>query len=426
MRKKRSKTDSASSSKGFEHLSPSSTEFYAASPSEKPLFDKSGVSDSKQVRKTGRHQAVVGRKQDKMDPREKMALMAILKSVIMILLLVIAFFMLRKGIGLYEESIWLDHAMNGEKSPVLQEVVLIEEFNIQEPDSREKFAERIEIWQEADRLVRSADALMQRNIYDQAIERCQDALRLDPAHTGALERLGELYYSKENFVEAVNAYIRLLSVDPSKADVQKQLIQSLDAFGDPEAVMYMAEWYLEQNTYDSDVQRYLANARYTNEEFTEAAEAYSRVLRESPKDIQALERQTSAYMLLGQYDKALIPLAKLRETNYRKQEYYKQIAVCNAQLQKSQATVQTLGRAAQLFGEKLVIGWVRDPQLDPVREDRGFLAFTERIGNTEFRKWNEKMVKDLESDGKSAADSRLKLELPTSDAMEPELLKPRQ
>jgi tetratricopeptide (TPR) repeat protein len=426
MRKKRSKTNSAHTSDGFEHLSSSHNEFYATSPAEKPLFDDSGASDSKQVRKTGRHQAVGGRKKENIDPREKMALMAILKSVIMILLLIIAFFMLRKGISLYEESIWLNHAMAGETSPVLQEVVLIEDFDIQQQDSREKFAERINLWQEADRLVRSADALMHRSIYDQAIERCQDALRLDPAHTGALARLGELYYSKGNFVEAVNAYIRLLSVDPSKSEVQKQLIQSLNAFGDSEAVMYMAEWYQEQNTYDTEVQRYLANALYATEDYAKAAEAYQRVLRENSKDIQALQQQTSAYMLLEQYENALIPLAKLRETNYRKQEYYKQIAVCNAQLQRSKETVQTLGRAAQLFGEKLIIGWVRDPQLDPVREDRGFLAFTERIGNTEFRKWNEKMVKDIERDGEEPAESKLKLELPSSGSFDSELLKPKK
>ena len=40
-----------------------------------------------------------------------------------------------------------------------------------------------------------------------------------------------------------------------------------DSFGDHEAVMYMAEWYLEKNMYDGDVQRYLANAHYAQEEF---------------------------------------------------------------------------------------------------------------------------------------------------------------
>lgn len=411
MRKTHKKTGSARATGGFDPLA-SNTEFYSASPTEKPLFDDSRTSAAHGVRKTGRHKGVSGRGADKMDPREKMALMAILKSVIMILLLVIAFFMLRKGISLYEESIWLEHA-DTEKSPVLQEVVMVEDFDIQDRAAREQFAMRIQKWKDAERLVRSADALLQRNIYDQAIEQCQNALRQDPAHSGALERLGQLYYAKQDYVEAVNSYIRLLSVDPSRDDVQKRLIQALDAFGDHEAVRYMAEWYLDQNLYDVDIQRYLANALYAQEHYAEAAEAYGRVLRDAPKDIQALERQASTYMQIGQYAKALEPLNKLREDNYRNQAYYKQIAICNAQLQLSQETVQTLGRAAQLFGEKIVMGWMQDPLLDPVREDRNFQAFADRVGGEEFRQWLEKMAQNIDAAQSTKPDIGPQLEMPS-------------
>ncbi len=358
-----------------------------------------------------------------MDVREKRALMAILKSIIIIFLLGIAFFMLWKGISLYEESIWLDHAKEDEGSPVLQEVVLVEDFDIQNQDTREKFADRVELWREADRLVRSADALLLRSIYDQAIERCQDALRLDPAHMGALERLGRLYFEKENHVEAVNAYIRLLSVDPSRPDIQKKLIQSLDAFGDAEAVMYMAEWHLEQNMYDAEIQLYLANARYTREEFAEAAEAYGRVLRDTPRNVRALERQAASYMHLGQYDKALVPLGVLRGNNYRRQEYYKQIAICNAQLLQGKESLQALGRAAQLFEKQLIVGWLRDPKFDPIRTDRAFQAFIDRIAGEETRLWLEKVA----SDQAKKPDIAPELVIPTVDEkLDTELLKPRQ
>lgn len=423
MRKKRRNNSSARSSKEAAHHTPvSSAEFYTTSPTEKPLYDNSMGSDSKQVHKTSRHQASTGRREEKLDPREKMALMAILKLFVMILVLVIAFFMLWKGIGLYEESIWLDHAKEGEGSPVLEEVVLVEDFDIQNQTAREKFADRIELWREADRLVRSADALLQRSIYDQAIIRCQDALRLDPSHSGALERLGQLYFAKENYVEAVNTYIRLLSVDPSRAEIQKKLIQALDKFGDAEAVMYMAEWYLEQNMYDAEVQLYLANARFTREEFAEAAEAYGVVLRDTPRNVSALERQATSYMLLEQYEKALAPLEVLRTNNYRGQEYYKQIAICNAQLLQSKESVQTLGRAAQLFEKNLVVGWVRDPRFDPIRTDRAFQGFIDRVAGQETRLWLEKVA----SDQAKPKDEGPKLVIPTDERLDSDLLKPRQ
>jgi len=410
---------------GFDQIS-SSTEFYSSGPAEKPLSGDTRVSDSHRVRKTGRHQAVTGIRTDRMDPREKLALLAILKSVVMVLLLAIAFFMLWKGIGLYEESIWLEHADTPEKSPVLQEVALVEDFDIQSKGSRELFVERIELWQEADRLVRSADALLQRNNYGQAIEQCQEALRHDPAHRGALERLGRLYYANGDIVEAVNAYIRLLSVDPSDEEIQKRLMAALDAFGDHDAVQRMAEWYLKQNISDSDVQRYLANALYTLGDFEAAAAAYGRLLRESPKDILSMERQTVAYMQTQQYEKALVPLAKLRENDLRNPVYYKQIAVCNAQLRKSKETVQVLGRAAELFGQQMVGGLIQDPRLDPVREDRVFQAFTDRVAGEEFRRELEELARRAEISEKERADLDPLLEMPVSEFQNEELLKTKK
>ncbi|MEN7973405.1 MAG: hypothetical protein ABFR47_06185, partial [Verrucomicrobiota bacterium] len=157
---------------GFDHAS-SSADFYSASPSEKPLDADGRGSAANRVRRTARHQAVEGYKVQKIDPRERLALLAILKSAIILVLLSVAFFFLWKGIKLYEESIWLDHVEAPEKSPVLQEITLGEEFDIQDEKLREQFVTRIELWKEADRFVRSADALMQHNNYDQAIEKCQ-------------------------------------------------------------------------------------------------------------------------------------------------------------------------------------------------------------------------------------------------------------
>ena len=421
MKKKHKKQRTERSPGGFTHIS-SSSEFYSAGPSERPLSDHDAPSDSHSVGETGRHQAAL-RRPVKMDPREKLALMAILKSAVLILSLVIAFFLLRKGIGLYEESIWLEHADAPEKSPVLQEVEPIEAFDSQGQNSRGQFAERIKLWKEADRLVRSADALLKHNNQDQAIAQCQNALRLNPSHIGALERLARLYYAKGNHVEAINAYIRLLSADPSREKIQKRLIEALDAFGDHDAVKYMAEWYLEVNAYDVDVQRHLANALYAREDFAAAAEAFGKVLRELPRDTHCLEQQVGAYMQVRQYEKALVPLAALRGQNNRNPGYHKQIAVCQAQLQQGHETVQTLGRASQVFGVQTVLGFIQDPQFDPVREERAFQAFVDRVGGKEFRMGIEEMARRAQAGEEGRAGVDPQLEMPISDLQDEELLK---
>ena len=428
MRKKHKKRKSSQSKVDYGEFSTPS-ELYAGSPVEKPLYEDRQTTGVRIVRKTERHQKVMGRRKETVDPRERLALMAILKLVVMILLLLIAFVMLWKGIGLYEESRLLANTeMSPELSATMQAVELVESFDIENPDLRKKFAERIEHWKEADRLVRSAEALLQRNLYDQAIAQCKDALERDPSHLGALERLGQLHYAKEDYSAAVNVYIRLMSVDPSRKEIQKQLIEALNELGDYKAVVYMAEWYFDQNMYDADVQRCLANSLYAQEKFEEAAEAYSRILRNAPRDVPALERQSAALMQFGQYERALESLEILRRKNYRNPAYYKQIVICNAQMKKAFETVQALGRAAQIFGEQIVLGWIQDPQLDPVREERTFQAFTDRIGGEEFRMWLEKAAQNIQT-GKSdeSADEAYRLEIPDiKKPLDEELLKPKK
>lgn len=420
MKKKHKKRHSDRSvSAGYDQAAANS-DFYSPVPTEQPLYqDKKGY-ESRHVHKTGRHKAVAGRRKETADPREKMALLAVLRAVIVILLLIIALFMLWKGISLYEEKLLMDNQAAPVVSPVMSGEPAVEEFDIENNDARKLFVERIEVWKEAERLVRSADALLLRNNLDQAIERCQNALNKDPSHLGALERLGKLYFKKEMYAEAINAYVRLLGVDPSRADLQEQLIQALDAREDPDAVIYMARWYQEQNNYDEDVQRYLAHALYSQEDYAAAAEAYARVLKDDPRNASVLRQQINAYMMLKDYEKALAALERLREINYRDQKCYLQIAVCNAQLGKAQETVQTLGKGAHLFGQNVVVGWVQDHRLDPVREDRSFQAFVDRVGSEEFRKWLEQVARSME--GPSQEDVDPQLNIPDKPVVDEELL----
>ena len=424
MKRKKQTNNTSKPSESYEHLGAESDFYTGGTPSEQPLYQDRYHSSNSRVRKTDRHQSVAGKRKEVVDIREKMALLAILKTGVMIILLVIAFFLLKQGINIYEQSLFVKTQSEAKVSPVLREIQSVEEFNIADQDSLEMFAERIEVWKEASRLVRSAEGLLKRNNLDFAIERCQDALRLDPSHMGALEYLGVLYYQKGMNVEAINSYIRLLSVDPSRADLQEKIIQALDAYKDSNAVTYMSRWYLEQNVYNENVQRYLANALYRNEEYAEAASAYSRVLKDDPTDLESLEQQAKAYMFLKEYENALEILDVLREHNYREQSYYRLISICNAQLGNGLETVQTLGKAAHLFGQNIVMGWVQDPQLDPVREDRTFQVFAERVGGEEFRKWLEKVAQTM--DRKEKKDISPQLSLPKAGALDRELLNPRK
>lgn len=395
MKKKTKKTQSGLPSERFEGNSVPS-DFYSANPAERPLNEDRGSAYGNHVRKTGRHQTAQGRRKETADPREKMALLAILKTGVVAILLAIAFLLLWKGIAIYEENLFQKQQGLGENAPVLREVVQVEDIDFAGRDSHELFSERIDVWKETERLIRSADSLLLRDNVDLAIERCQEAVRLNPAHVGALERLGNLYARKELHAEAIEAYIQLLNVHPDRKEYKENLIALLDDHGDSDAVVFMAQWYLDQNTYNASVQRHLAHAYYVNEDFAAAADAYKRVLKDNPDDTEAMEQLVNAQMLLKEYDNALPVLENLRVWNYRDQRYYRLIAVCQAQLGQSHEVVQTLGKAAHLFGQNVVIGWIQDPMLDPVRQDRTFQAFAGRVGGEEFRKWLEQVAATME------------------------------
>ncbi len=408
---------------GFEHLP--DNEFYTGSPREHPLNEDRRESDFHRNRNTSRHQeSVSGRPKPTVDPRERRALLGILRSIIIIILLMIAFFMLWQGVRLYEERVFIENQTQPEISPVMRSVPLMDQFDIEENGSEAVFSTRIENWKEANRLVRSAEGLLLRNNYDQAVSRCQDALRLAPTHMGALERLGRLYFQKGLINETVNTYVRLLGIDPTRADLKELLIEALDANADADAVVLMARWYLEQNSYSENVQRYLANALFQKEEYVEAITAYDRVLTDNPKDTVALNQQATAYMVLDRYDEALAALDLLHDIRFRDPKYYRQLAVCYAQLNKGIETVKTLGKASHLFGQDLVVGWIQDPKLDPVREDRDFQAFTDRVGGEEFRKWLEEVSRSMDGPRERAIEPQLTLPDPTK--LDTELLQRRK
>ncbi len=420
--KKKKRSSKHKGSSGFDHLA-AQTDFYAGSPSERPLYQDHPDADMRRVRKTARHQAVSGRRKEEVDPREKMALVAILRATITIILLIIAFFMLWKGIQLYEESIWMENQPAPEAAPVMQDVALVEDFDISAESAQSSFSDRIDVWKETERLVRSVGDLLVRDHVDQAIDRCQQVLKLDPAHIGALNYLGQLYFEKEMYVEAVNTYIRLLSVDPSRTDFQLALLKSLDAYGDPDATIRVARWYQDQNIYNEDVQRYMANAYFKKEQYADATTAYERVLKDSPRDVTVLANQAIAYMRLEEFDKALASLEKQVVISFRDPVCYKRIAVCYAQLGKGEEAVQILGKAAHLFGADTAGMWIQDPMMDPVRGNRTFQMFADTVVTEEYRKYLEQMAQAMEHQKEEGLAPQL--DLPDNDAIDSELLRPK-
>ena len=68
----------------------------------------------------------------------------------------------------------------------------------------------------------------------------------------------------------------------------------------------MAEWYLNRNGTDLEIQKYLAQALYAEERYEEVVPIDTRILTEEPENVASLKRLGKIYIRLGQYAKAAI------------------------------------------------------------------------------------------------------------------------
>ena len=66
--------------------------------------------------------------------------------------------------------------------------------------------------------------------YDESIKDINKTLSLEPRHFGALDGLGQIYYQRQNFNDAINAYKRLLVIIPHSSNAKRMLEMINDKF----------------------------------------------------------------------------------------------------------------------------------------------------------------------------------------------------
>jgi tetratricopeptide (TPR) repeat protein len=396
MKKKKYRTNPHNS--GAFEPSDNHSDFYNGAPGERPLYqEKRDTGDARYVQKTSRHQAAAGHRKETADPRDKNALLGILRAAIILVILLIAFFAFWKAVKLYEDNLWLNNQSSTDNSsPVIHNVAQGDQFDITAENGQELIAEQIVAWQKTERLIRTIEDLLIRNNVALAINRCQQVLALNPSHIGALEHLGQLYLDQTMYGEAINTYIRLLGLNPARIDFQLALLNALDLYGDSDAVIQVAHWYQDTNVYNEEVQHFLARAYYTQEKYEEAVPAFERVLKDSPRNAGILEKLAVSLLRLEQYEKALEVLEQQVDITYRDQECYRRIAICQAQLMQGKQAVETLGKSAHLFGPDRVASWIQDPLMDPIRMDRSFQILADNILSEEYRRYLETVAKSIE------------------------------
>jgi len=373
-------------------------DFYQANPVENSLTGEGREHDAsyQTAPTTMRHQNATKTKKQKGDIRDKKALEAILRFSVLALLLLIILVLLIRGIGLYEKQMILNNEKEIKKieQATSANLALSQNFKLSQNIDDKAFIQHVKERKRGEQLLLSAKALTQENIFDKAILQYQAVLKISPSHLVALEQLGDLYMKQESkdYIKAINIYQHLLDINPKNTSVEEKLIKALSHTDKTTITIFMSSDYLNTHLYNSDIQKILANAYYANADYKNAIPAYKRVLQMDPEDRSTLESISMAYIQLKEFNKALIYLNKLIKRFSRNKTYYLQIALCHAQVKNGKESVQTLSRAAQIFNKTLILRWIQDPLFDPIRNDRNFTMFIDRIAGIETRKKIETLV----------------------------------
>lgn len=374
-----------------------SASFYSQHAGEAPLDEYSDGAGLRHTYRTSRHSPARRRENSNRASSWAIAIL-LLRAVLIVLLLVGGFIVLKLVLdhaaapSEKEQQQWETNAAVMEKqavpgvssggAPASRELVITPEL----------IGQRLEQWEQTERHLRSAEALDRRGIDEEAIQRLGQALRSTPDNREAQLLLAGIYMKKGFYAEAVPLCIRLLDQDSRQKELQMTLLNALQASGQTEAGLLLADRILQTQPNNLTVLSIAAAGKLKQGDAETALEMFERMLKNDAKNKAALEGCGKIYFDRGDYQKAAPYYLDLVKVD-SKPAHYQTLARCYAQQNEAGRTVVFMGQAASLFGETAVVPWLRDTVFDSIRETVEFRSFADRLVGVETRKAIEAISK---------------------------------
>ncbi len=314
--------------------------------------------------------------------RDISALVYTLRLLIILVLLTGGFLLVRVGIGLYQERLFIEQQQEIPPA-VMSEVPLTKSMKFDSEKSIDFFTSQCVKWENENTNLRAAHELIKRDYLEKALERCNYVLSLNPSNKEALEMAADLYTRLDKLVEAINAYIRLLNLDVTQKAVQEKLIEALYFHNDYEAVIQLSNWYYEKAMFNERVHYLLFRSHKELDQIEEALKISDRILKASPDYVEVANDRIELLIILKRFNEAIEEFDRLQTKRYRDPLFYRDYASCHAQLGQVKDAVEVLGKAVNIFGRSQVISWLASSDYDKIRSDSYFNTFSIRVGGEE-------------------------------------------
>ena len=304
---------------------------------------------------------------------------------ILLIVIIIGFFLVRAGIGIYSQQVQTDQMEILHQAPVMESIELIADVAFEEETDKISFFEReIEKWEASRRYLRAAEQLVKSDNLILATEKAQAALVENPASVQALGLLADLYEEQGMYVEAINAAIRLLALDSLTLDRQVKLLRVLYQFEDYESVIHLASYFGDEQGFQYEIEYLHAFSCLALERDKEAESIFFRLLKENRDKVEIINALIQMKIKSYKCEEALELLDQVYESRYREEQFYVDYAYCAAYLNQVDLCLEILNKAINIFGVHAILPSLYDAVYDELCEDSLFRLFVKRIAGEGF------------------------------------------
>jgi tetratricopeptide (TPR) repeat protein len=155
-----------------------------------------------------------------------------------------------------------------------------------------------------------AEALYHQGRYNEAADAFRTYTEQHPDNVWGHYMLGLAHWKAGRSLEAEEALVRALTIDPSHLKARQNLARVLLDDGRPGEALPEARRVAELAPESAEAQRVLGRAFQNLNRHEEAVEAYERAIRLDPRDVWAMNNLALIYIQQERFEEALPPLAR--------------------------------------------------------------------------------------------------------------------
>jgi tetratricopeptide (TPR) repeat protein len=141
--------------------------------------------------------------------------------------------------------------------------------------------------------------------YQDALESCKQAIRIEPDYADAHNNLGNVYLSLGRWQYAIEAYKQAIKIKPDYADAHNNLGNAYLSLGRYQDALEAYKQAIKIEPYYADAHNNLGNAYLSLGRYQDAVEAYKQAIKIKPDFAEAHNDLGVAYLSLGRYQDAI-------------------------------------------------------------------------------------------------------------------------